>query len=451
MSETNGTRERIHFVEVEIQNHMRVRRAHVFLPGRGVVPLSGGNRQGKTSFKRSLAALLGGDSVVEDAPRNRDAPEDEEAYIVGTLSNGTTLRRAFTGAASAPKGRLTAKDAEDRQLSQAHLNAIVGPRAIEPMTFFDRRANEQAEILMGFAPGLKETLDELNVERARLEEERRPHNSQLQVLGRIARPEGERPEPIDVSEAMEELRRLQGEQRRQQDQRSALTRKQDEIEANERAQRQASDEVTRLQEQLDAAVARLQRLADVGTELAVQQAELEEAYHAEKSVEPEIEAVHERISQADAVNASLKPWEKWEEAQEAIAAHRTERDRLNEQLAEVERRKTEALASAELPFTALSIDDDGQILIDGSPLSAASGMERCRLALEVAIADDPDLGVVFMNGNELDDDALAEIHRMAEQFDFQVIMDLIRSTDIEGAVTMVDGVAHQASAEPVEV
>ena len=96
MSETNGkgpaAKVRIHFVEVEIRNHMRVQRAKVFLPERGVVPISGQNRSGKTSFKRSLAALVGGDAEVEEAPRNRDAGEDEEAYIVSVLSDGTTLR-----------------------------------------------------------------------------------------------------------------------------------------------------------------------------------------------------------------------------------------------------------------------------------------------------------------------------------------------------------------------
>jgi hypothetical protein len=55
-----------------------------------------------------------------------------------------------------------------------------------------------------------------------------------------------------------------------------------------------------------------------------------------------------------------------------------------------------------------------------------------------------------MNGNELDADALLEIHRLAEQFDFQVIMDIIHSPGMEGEVRMVDGIAHQERAEPAE-
>jgi hypothetical protein len=450
----NGKEPRIHFVEIQIQNHMRVRRAHVFLPERGVVPLVGSNRAGKTSFKRSLAALIGGDAEVEDAPRNRDAPEDEESYIVGTLSDGTTLRRSFTGAASSPKGRLTAKDAEDRQLSQRHLSAIVGPRALRPMRFLDAHPREQRETIMGFAPGLAEKLAEWSAERAGIEEQRRPHNSQLQVLGRIVKPEGERPEPVDVSAAMEELRGLQAAQRQRQDLGRAVVDVGRAIETNRGAQLAAQERIRQLELDLERARVNLRSYEIEGAHLVEQRTAATEAVEAVPSVDDEIQAVQDRISQADAVNASLKPWERFEEAQEAIKAHRTEAKRLTEALAVVERQKAGALAGADLPFTELSFDDAGEILIGGSPLSAASGMELHRLALEVAVADDPKLGVVFLNGNELDDDSLAETHRFAEVHDLQVIVERIFPTDLPGQVTMRDGVAEQAEspadAEPAE-
>jgi len=444
MSESKGARERIHFVSVEIRNHMRVRRAHVFLPGRGVVPVSGRNAAGKTSFKRSLAALVGGDGVVEEEPRTKDAPLDEESYIIGTLSDGTTLRRAFTGAASAPKGRFTARDAGNKDLKQHHLNAIVGPRAIEPMTFFDRSPSEQAEILMGHSPGLRETLDSLKAERERLEEARRPHNSQIQVLGRIPKPDGQRPERVDVSDAMLKLRKLQSRQR----ERSDLQRQADDVvtrlRRNHDAQRSMSDRIAEMEEALADARADLEAMREAGETLEEERLAAQEAVDDVPPVDVEIETVQTLISQADAVNAVLKPWERYDEAQEALAQHRRERDRFNEALIDVERQKRDALAAAELPFTDVSIGDDGQVLLGGVALSAASGMERCRLALEVAIADDPELGVVFMSGNELDDEALVEIHRMAEEQDFQVILDIIHSPGFAGEVRMADGVAHQA-------
>lgn len=450
MSDSNGTRERIHFVEVEIQNHMRVLRAHVFLPGSGVVPVSGSNRAGKTSFKRSLAALIGGDAEVEDAPRHRDAPDDEEAYIVGTLSNGTKLRRSFTGAASSPKGRLTAKDSEDRQLSQRHLSALVGPRALRPMTFLEGKGRaadaQRRDTLMGFSPGLSDTLSELNARRAALEEERRPHNSQIQALGRLPKPEGERPEPIDVSGEMEKLRGLQAEQR---------NRSESELAVN-RAERHADEAAGSVQEAERIVVLieqELREAKDSLTEKVVALANAKDAVDEARSTlqgveDPSdaIDSVTAKISRADAVNESLEPWKEWERAQEKLAQHRGERDILNDALTTVEEAKRDALAGASLPFTALSFDDDGEVLVDGSPLSAASGMEQCRLALEVAIADDPELGVVFMNGNELDDQALEEIHRLAEAHDFQVIMDIIHSPGFDGEVRMADGVATQGVA-----
>lgn len=445
MAENGKPLERIHFVEVEIQNHMRVRRAHVFLPGAGVVPVSGKNRNGKTSFKRSLAALVGGDAEVEEAPRHRGAPADEESYIVGRLSDGTTLRRSFTGAASSKKGRLTAKDSEDRLLSQAHLNAIVGPRAIRPMSFLEKKGPEQREILMGFAPGLAGELHRFNARKAQLEDERRPHNSQMQVLGRIRKPEGEKPTRIDVTAELQELGRLQGVQRDRGDVERDLREVEQSMGRNKDAQRSATVRIADLEEQLARARRDLEALEAAHENLGATRATIQEQLADLPSVDSEIDAVRNRLAQADAVNAKLEPWKEWERAQVAIDGHRTEIARLNGELAELEVQKRTALDGAHLPFTGLTFDDAGEILLDGSPLSAASGMELCRLALEVAIADNPKLGVVFMNGNELDADALQEIHRLAEQHDFQVIMDIIHSPGMPGEVRMADGVAHQAA------
>lgn len=454
MSDTNGSqdRARIHFVSVEVQNHMRVRRAKVFLPERGVVPIVGGNRNGKTSFKRSLAALVGGDAEVELAARNSDAPEDEEAYIVGVLSNGTTLRRTFTGAASAPKGRLTAKDSENRQLSQAHLSAIVGPRAIEPMRFFDKRGPEQREALMRFAPELAEALSTINSQKTDLEEERRPFNSQIQVLGRIQQPAGERPTPVDVSGEMAKLREFQAAERERQDLVRRAARLLEDRNAATNAVQVAVDRVKQLERQLTEARDELEARQNQAEASAAAVEKAERAAQDAPDVAADIEAVQTRISEADAVNARLEPWKQWERAQTQLEECRAESKRITAELQELEAKKREAIGAAALPFTGLSFDDAGEILIDGQPVSAASGMEQCRLALEVAIADDPDLGVVFMNGNELDDEALAEIHRLAEQHDFQVIMDIIHSPGFEGEVRMVDGVAHQEDVpEPAEV
>ena len=190
---------RIHFVEGDSQNFMRIRRAKFFLPERGVIPISGKNCAGKTSFARALAALVGGDGQVEEEPRNRDAPDDEPPYVIGRLSNGTTIKRAITGAASTPKGRLTATDSEGRHLTQTHLTAILGVRAINPMEFFGKlKPHEQRDVLLGFAPALRDTLEQLNTEKEEVTEERRPHKPEVRRLDRAKEPEGVRHDPGDV-------------------------------------------------------------------------------------------------------------------------------------------------------------------------------------------------------------------------------------------------------------
>ncbi len=267
----------------------------------------------------------------------------------------------------------------------------------------------------------------------------------------MQKPEGERPEPVDVSGEMKRLGELQATQRDRGDVERRIHSLEESIEENQEEVSDAQKAIAELQEKLTRAKRELEQIKDRGSWLLAEKTAADEELAEMPVVDGEIESVTDRISQAGAVNEALEPWKEWERAQASIAEHRTERDTINELLGKLEHEKAAAISGAALPFTGLTLDDDGEILIDGSPLSAASGMERCRLALEVAIADDPDLGVVFMNGNELDLDALAEIHRLAEEHDFQVIMDIIHSPGYEGEVRMIDGVAHQEGApEPVE-
>lgn len=434
---------RIHIVEVDAQNFMRIRRAKAYLPERGLIPISGNNCAGKTSFLRAVQALVGGDGQVEKDPRNKDAPDSEPSYIVGKLSNGTTSTRSITGAKSSPKGTLKAKDSEGRHLDQGHLSGIVGANALRPMNFYRLRPHEQLDVILGFAPGLKDTLEQINTEKAETEELRRPHNSEVTRLGKVREPTGVRPDPVDVSAEME---RLAGLEREQLDRAQAVLHLTEVVNAGELKAEEiaiAEKKVGETEAALHDARVRRTALVAEKNELAGGWEEADAKVAGLPDHTEAIAAVKLHISDAGAVNVELEPWKEWDNAQAGLVIGRAEAARFTEILKGVAVRKREAVQGADLPFTAVSFDDDGEILIAGEPLSAASGKELAVLALEVAIAEDPDLGVTFINGNELDDDAFLEVHNLAEKHDFQVLMDVIHSPGARGEVKMVDGIAHQ--------
>jgi hypothetical protein len=160
----------------------------------------------------------------------------------------------------------------------------------------------------------------------------------------------------------------------------------------------------------------------------------------------EMAAVRARIDAADRIREALEPWAEWEKARVGLETHRAKAERLTAALAGIDQEKRAATQGAELPFTAVSFDDAGEVLLLGLPLGAASGFELCRLALEVTVAADPELGVVLLSGAEIDPESLGELHEFAEARDIQVIMDMWYSPGLPGEVHMVEGVGYQGKA-----
>ena len=426
-----------------MQNFMRVRRAKVFLPERGVVAVSGDNKSGKTGFVRGLIALVAGAGTVEENPRNRDAPDDEPSYTIGSLTDGTSMSRTITGAESAPKGNFAAKDVRGHELRQSHFTSLVGKRSVDPQGFFKRTIVEQRDIVLSFVPGLMEIMGFLFEERETLVEQRSEHIFGVTRMNNVPLPEGERPEMVDVSAEMTRLSEYEAQEVVRSQVKLVMDKLTEEGTAKRRLIDTARAEVSRLERLLAEERVILARHESERETLADGWVTKNKEWGELPDMASAVEAVKAHISQANQVNESLEPWNEYDRAQVSLEDHRRKRAYFDEQIAEVELRKTKALEDAELPFTEVSFDEEGALLIGGGKPSQASGMEKGRFVLEVAMAEDPKLGVVFMTGNEMDREALEEVHRIATEFDFQVIMDVIHSPGMDGEIRMVDGVAHQ--------
>lgn len=449
MSDTNGKRG-IHVVGVEVSNLHRIRMAKVELrPGGRVVKVTGGNGHGKSSLLNAIKSALGGAGEVLPAAIN-DASEDGKGHVRLRLDNGFTVERRFTS--NNAKGYLTITGPDGGKHGQGKLGEWLGPLNFDPLALFALPPARQRDILLsaGSNPELAKQLDTVRTAHQALYDERTQWISQRRKARGVPKPEGERPEPVDTSAEMTKLRELQAAERA----------RQDAFRAAENAARQAESDEAAYQD-ADARVAELERLleeAKTHAREAGQRARASEA-EAKKSTEvaealpdpsADIESVHARISEADAVNASLEPWRTWDRAQQELAEATEKAEAFTTDMDKAKTHERKLIADAGIPVPGLSFDaDTGAPMLNGRPLEVASGAERIRMAVAIAVAVNPQLRICLVDeANDLDLDALAELGRLAEEHDFMVWACRV---GLEGAgeIVVEDGEAVSAP-EPAE-
>lgn len=446
MSDTNGTPKGIHAVHVEVEHLHRLRVADVLLqPGGGLVRVTGKNGHGKTSFLRTIREAIGGAGEVSDVPVN-DESEDGTGKVTLELTNGFTITRSFTEANT--KGYLTVVGPDGGRHGQTKVTGWLGPHhSFDLMALFDLKPERQREILLSLAsdPDLQEKLAVAKSAWQSLYDQRTPHIAEKRRAAQILKdpPAGDRPEPVDTSAETKRVAHLQAAQRERQDLERAVSdiESRQEKKHNERVRQDR--EIERLERELEAArdtALRLEREADA---LEVDRVAAVEAVAAAPDVEDELAAVMQRLEDASAIEAALAPWRRHDEAQAALQAATAEVRRLTSDMAVAEEDERRLLADAGIPVEGLTFDrDSGEPLLNGRPLSVASGGERIRMAVAVAVAADPELRICLVDeANDLDLDALEELDALAREHDFQVIACRIGLEGV-GHVVVEDGEAR---------
>ena len=136
----------------------------------------------------------------------------------------------------------------------------------------------------------------------------------------------------------------------------------------------------------------------------------------------DIAVVKERISDANRVNQAIAPWVRRDEADAADREATKEVDRLTEKMVEVKEQETALIAGAGIPVEGLSFSEAGEPLLNGKPLSVASGAERIRMSVAVAMAANPDLRVCLIDeANDLGIKAMETLDEEAKKHNFQII------------------------------
>lgn len=417
---------------------------------RTIILLGGKNRQGKSSTLDALTAAFGGKKTLPADPVRHGAGEAE---IRVELDGGElTVRRVIQ-----PDGE-SVLEVRDRlgavKSPQAALDKLIGARFLDPLQFLSMPAKEQRAQLMRLIDGADRIAD-LDEKRARAFTKRTEVGRDLtKAEGELARlPEVEVGEAIDVAELGAEARRLAEIQRAGDGLGHAYKQAQRETEA---ARREVDTTIRQLAE-VEAQIAKLQseaaRLRTRQAEWAedVDKCERNEAEAKSKldaaaaewaSLAPRRSEIDEQIARAGEHNRKVGAAEmqnaRHAEAKEAVAKLTKERDDITKVIATIDDRKAKILAAAKLPVDGLSVDEEG-VTLDGVPLAQASGAERYRVALALAIAASPGLDDVWIRDGALfDEEHLALVAEHAAAAGKRVWVERVGTTD-PGVIVIADG------------
>jgi DNA repair exonuclease SbcCD ATPase subunit len=407
-----------------------------------IILIGGKNAQGKSSILDAFTAAIGGGRALPADPIRHGA---KEASIFVEFDGGKlTIDRVINKKGSS----LEVRDADGVVKSpQALLDKLVGARFLDPLAFLQLAAKDQRAQLMKLIEGA-ERIDGLNDERAKAFDRRTEIGRDLaKAEGELARlPEVDVGKAIDVAALNDELRKFADVQR--------------EGDGLGNAKALAAQEATAAQmrvEKSKATIAELENKLRIERDLLVRdESNLAAAFKAEEVARCNLANAAdswslsaERRAQLDADlkraadhNRSIYEAEghmkRRAEASKTVEVLKADVDKLKGVLAVIDRRKAEILGAAKLPVDGLAVTDDG-VELGGVPFAQASGAERLRVALSLAIAASPNLDDVWIrDGALLDEESLEQVAKHAAASKKRVWIERVGTSDA-GVIVISDG------------
>ena len=447
MSTENGANEKkgATIASVVIRNFRRLTFGEAkLIPETGFVRVAGPNASGKTSFIKGIMGCFGGKSEVDPGSLHDGSDKGGTTLL---LTNGYTLERRASEAN--PKGAFVLIGPDGGRHGQGKVDSWLGDKSFDPLALFSLSPERMRDVLfsVGKDPDLPEKLDEVRAEYAKVYKKRTPVISDQRHFSGVKEPEWERPEPVDTSAEVARLAELQAHERELGDANRKAHDAQHGVSAAKRSSDTCLAERNRLQDLLsDADAAYVEAQAAIETARAVANGAQR---FAEKLPDPTeaMEGVQARLAAAGEINNSIAPWTRYDEAQDELEELKARESALTSELGALKQREADLLDKAGIPVKGLSFGDDGEPLLKGRSIALASGRERVDMAVDVAIASDPEVRVCLLDeeANGLDREACERLNQRAVQADFQIWGCRV-DDESHAEVVVRDGVAMDAGA-----
>ena len=412
-------------VKLEAQNFMRLRAIRIE-PDGSLFVVSGQNEQGKTSVLKAIEALLGGKGRVPRKPVREGA---KKSVIVGDLGD-MVVKRTFTkdgGTTLTVTDKVRGKQSSPQKI----LDKLVGELSFDPLEFSRMKSQDQAETVQQFA-GIDFT--PLEIQRQKHYDDRTEVNRRVRDLKALV-PEDDfdddlPDEEVSVAELTEELQTAHEQNMANERERSAAKQKRQSADEARTSASETQEEIERLQAKLTEQRERAESIDEAA--IAAQRSVL-------KLQDVETDDLRTRIAEAEELNEKVREKLGGREVEAKLAKTEEESEALTEKIEELDERKRQTIADAELPIEGLGFDDEG-ITLDGIPFEQASQAQQLRTSVAMGLALNPKLRVLLIrDGSLLDEKSLRILAEMAEKADAQVWLERVSEDGESTGVVIEDG------------
>ena len=368
---------------IRVTNIKGVREITIY--GNQINELAGGNGAGKSTVLDAVEWALAGAKNIQDVPvRNGETKGSIELSI-----DDYEITRIFEDGET----RLVVRGVQGGRFAQTDLNKFVSTLAFDPTEFIRLDKKKQAEVVRRIAGyEWSSELDQIDSVIAGLFEDRKIKNKMVKDMGSIENNRPEKVEEIDVSALMLKLREIDEYNAEQDTIRGSIVRCDDIIVLQNR-------EIVRHLEEIEKLKAKISECENK----VMQAQESRESFCNQLQDKQDKTPIIEAISLAASVKERVLVYKQWEKEVAKKRDMQEDAGVLTYKLEEVRKRRVEHMASAKLPVTGLSFNDDGEVTYDGLPLDQLSDGEKIDVCVSLTIGMNSKFRIAFVqHGESLD-------------------------------------------------
>ncbi len=425
-------------------------------PKGNTVLITGRNGAGKSSILDAIVSALCGKKYQPDKPIR--AGEDHAEVKVET--ENWIIKRTFT-AAGGGQVTVTNKDGMRGTSPQGLLDKIVGEIAFDPMLFIrmgETAAGERDQLatVMRLAKldfsDIDAKIATAKTDRADVRRDKERYEFEA---GRIDVAEDTPDEEVSVVELAEQLQEATAHNAeiinlRQEVKDIELGRVADAtaIEEQDRIISDSELRVAELQAVITEASQKKEKFTQRRQQKKVQMDEVSD------SIQPEVDPteINTQIAQSQQTNADVRLKKQKAELLTKAEAEAEKWRSLGADMKAFDKEKATRLSEATMPLEGLSVTEDGVVWFDKHvkawiPLSQVNDAGKLEIGMGIAMAQNPELRVILMKGNDLDEDSLKVVSQMAKDRDFMVWIERIEGA---GGIVIEDGSVKAAPVQKLD-